>query len=99
MQQENEPRETTTTPPKALNYDTVEEYASRLQVSRGTVFAWIRVGLPSFRVGRTRRIVRDKADTWLEAGGADTTRKSTRTRRPGRGRASRSEPAGSMVAR
>lgn len=65
-------------------YATVDEYAARLQVGRGTVFAWVRAGLPSFKVGRTRRIVVDKADRWLEAGGADRSRKSTRAKRPGR---------------
>jgi excisionase family DNA binding protein len=67
-----------------VTYDTVAEFGVRLQVSRGTVFAWIRAGLPSFRVGRTRRIIRQKADLWLEAGGADRTRTSKRARRVNR---------------
>lgn len=62
-------------------YATVDEYAERLKVSKGTVFAWVRSGLPSFRIGRTRRIVIEKADRWLESGGADRSRKSTRTKR------------------
>jgi excisionase family DNA binding protein len=79
-------------------YATVDEYASRLRVSRGTVFAWLRRGLPSLSVGRTRRIITERADRWLEAGGADTTRRSQRASR-GRpsstGRASR--PKGAAV--
>ncbi len=62
-------------------YATVDEYAERLKVSKGTVFSWVRSGLPSFRIGRTRRIVIEKADRWLESGGADRSRKSTRTKR------------------
>lgn len=62
-------------------YATVDEYADRIKVSRGTVFGWVKGGLPSFRIGRTRRIVIEKADRWLESGGADRTRKSTRTKR------------------
>lgn len=62
-------------------YATVDEYANRIKVSRGTVFGWIAGGLPSFRIGRTRRIVIEKADRWLESGGADRSRKSTRTKR------------------
>lgn len=67
--------------PEPNLYATVEEYAERLKVSRGTVFGWISNGLPSFRIGRTRRIVIEKADRWLESGGADRTRRSTRTKR------------------
>jgi excisionase family DNA binding protein len=63
-------------------YATVDEYADRLHVGRGTVFAWVRDGLPSFKVGRTRRIIVEKADRWLEAGGADRSRKSARAKRP-----------------
>lgn len=62
-------------------YATIDEYAERLKVSRGTVFSWVRGGLPSFRIGRTRRIVIEKADRWLENGGADRSRTSTRTKR------------------
>lgn len=60
---------------------TVEEYAERLKVSRGTVFGWLRNGMPSVCVGRTRRIVTDRADAWLAAGGA-AKRRSKRTKRP-----------------
>jgi len=62
-------------------YCTVVEFAESLKVSKGTVFTWIRHGLPSLVVGRTRRIVVERAYRWLEAGGADRTRKSTRARR------------------
>lgn len=67
--------------PEPNLYATVDEYADRLKVSKGTVFSWVRSGLPSFRIGRTRRIVIEKADRWLESGGADRSRKSTRTKR------------------
>ena len=77
----NEP---TTTAPTPNLYATVEEYADRIKVSRGTVFGWVKGGLPSFRIGRTRRIVIERADRWLESGGADRSRKSTRSKRSAR---------------
>jgi excisionase family DNA binding protein len=87
MEPTNEPIATNTShvtnsPKPTYLYATVDEYAERLQVSRGTVFAWVREGMPSFKVGRTRRIVIERADRWLEAGGADRSRKSTRAKRP-----------------
>jgi len=82
QQQIHEASPATSVPVSPPNlYATVEEYADRLKVSRGTVFAWVRGGLPSFRIGRTRRIVIERADRWLEGGGADRTRKSTRSKR------------------
>lgn len=72
---------TNDTVPEPNIYATVDEYAERLKVSKGTVFNWVRLGLPSFRIGQTRRIVIEKADRWLEAGGADRSRKSTRSKR------------------
>ena len=62
-------------------YCTVDEFAENLKVSRGTVFSWVRSGLPSLRVGRCRRIIIDRAFRWLEAGGADRTRRSPRAKR------------------
>jgi excisionase family DNA binding protein len=80
---------TNTLQPEPNIYATVDEYADRLKVSRGTVFGWVKGGLPSFRIGRTRRVVIEKADRWLESGGADHTRKSTRSKRsPSSGRRS-----------
>lgn len=71
------------TPPSI--YATIDEYAERLKVSRGTVFSWLNAGLPSIKAGATRRIIVARADAWLEAGGADRHRKTKRTRRPSRG--------------
>jgi excisionase family DNA binding protein len=62
-------------------YCTIDEFAANLQVSRGTVFGWVRAGLPSLRVGRCRRIIVAAAYRWLEAGGADRTRRSPRAKR------------------
>ncbi len=62
-------------------YCTIDDFAQNLQVSRGTVFSWVRAGSPSLRVGRCRRIIVERAYRWLEAGGADRTRKSPRARR------------------
>ena len=62
-------------------FQTVAEYAQRLKVSRGTVFTWLRRGLPSVVVGRTRRIRTRAADEWLAAGGAMLRRRSKRSNR------------------
>lgn len=81
----NESSTTTPTPEPTTKrpniYCTVDEYAERLHVSRGTVHNWVRAGLPSFVIGRTRRIVTERADRWLEAGGADRHRTSVRSKR------------------
>lgn len=77
----NDTSHVTNSGPTPNLYATVDEYADRIKVSRGTVFGWVKGGLPSFRIGRTRRIVIEKADRWLESGGADRTRKSVRTKR------------------
>jgi excisionase family DNA binding protein len=71
-------------------YCTVDEFAEQLQVSRGTVFHWIASGLPSLRVGRCRRIIVERAFRWLEAGGADRTRRSPRAKRAATGSGSTS---------
>lgn len=62
-------------------YWTVDAFAEALQVSRGTVFTWLRAGMPSLSVGRTRRIIVERAYRWLEAGGADRSRRSSRAKR------------------
>lgn len=73
----------TRVPPSMANniYCTIDDFAEVLQVSRGTVFTWLKAGLPSLSVGRTRRIIVERAFRWLEAGGADQSRRSTRARR------------------
>ncbi len=53
-------------------YMTVEQFAAHRQVGRTTVFYWLSLGLPSVKQGRTRRIRRDAADPWLDAGNANT---------------------------
>ena len=76
---------TTTTTETISVYATIDEYAERLKVSRGTVFAWLKAGLPSIKAGATRRIIVARADAWLEAGGADGSRRTKRSRRPSHG--------------
>lgn len=77
------PDETRTTGSTSLPnlYCTVDEFAENLKVSRGTVFTWLRAGLPSLRIGRCRRVILERAYRWLEAGGADQTRRSPRAKR------------------
>jgi excisionase family DNA binding protein len=49
---------------------TVDEFARANEVSRRTVFDWIRDGLPSVKRGRLRRIDGHAARAWLERKGA-----------------------------
>ncbi|MDP9150530.1 MAG: excisionase family DNA-binding protein [Myxococcota bacterium] len=60
---------------------TVNEYAERLRVSRNTLFKLIKLGLPTVMIGRIRRILVEKADRWIQGGGADLERRSSRTKR------------------
>jgi excisionase family DNA binding protein len=48
-------------------YITVDEAARRFEVSRRTVFEWVRDGLPSIKRGRVRRIPVTEARAWLAA--------------------------------
>lgn len=51
--------------PAEPKYMTVTAYAERLSVSPRTIYRLIASGLPSIRVGGSRRIARDRADAWL----------------------------------
>ena len=51
--------------PAEPKYMTVAAYAERLSVSPRTIFRLIVAGLPSIRVGGSRRIACDRADAWL----------------------------------
>jgi excisionase family DNA binding protein len=57
------------------DYCTPEEYSEKLGIGRTLVFALIKKGLPSIKIGRLRRILIEQADAWILAGGADSTRK------------------------
>lgn len=63
-----------------MEYSTPNDFALRLKVSPRTVKRWLKQGLPSVCVGRSRRILTDQADAWLLAGGAQK-KKVTRTKR------------------
>jgi excisionase family DNA binding protein len=52
-------------------YMTIDQFAEHRQVSRTTIFHWISLGMPSVKQGRTRRIHRDDANTWLDEGNAN----------------------------
>jgi excisionase family DNA binding protein len=47
-------------------YMTVTAYAERLSVSPRTIYRLIASGLPSMKVGGSRRVLREQADAWLE---------------------------------
>ena len=52
-------------------YATIDSFAEMLIVSRTTVKRWLKLGLPSVCVGRSRRIQIAQAHAWLLAGGAE----------------------------
>lgn len=62
-------------------YATVIQFAARLCVSPRTVHSWLRAGMPSVCVGKSRRIIVVEADAWLRAGGAERPTQRKRTRR------------------
>lgn len=48
---------------------TIKEYAKHRNVSKSTIYAWMRAGMPVFKNGGLTRIKAQEADTWLAAGG------------------------------
>ena len=47
--------------------ETVQELAARVHVSKPIIYQWLGMGLPSFKIGRTRRLSRAASDSWLRA--------------------------------
>ncbi len=45
---------------------TAQQLADRLQLSRATIYALMREGLPSIRLGRARRFRVSDVDRWLD---------------------------------
>ncbi|MEI9941998.1 MAG: helix-turn-helix domain-containing protein [Pseudomonadota bacterium] len=72
MNNETTQQEMTTKPsaPVTFAYMTVLQYGEHRQVSRTTIYGWIKAGLPTIKQGRTRRIRVEVADAWLDAGNA-----------------------------
>lgn len=58
----------------------LDDYCQHTQLSRSTVKALLKKGLPHGRVGKLYRIDPESADAWLMSGGADLTPKK-RTKR------------------
>jgi hypothetical protein len=64
------------------DYCTVDEFADISGLKRTTIFKLIKLGLPSIKILRHRRILTEKAKAWLMAGGADLSRlRKTRAKR------------------
>jgi excisionase family DNA binding protein len=71
-------------------YLTVPEYAAHRKVSKRTVYTWIKAhNLPSVKQGRTRRILWETADRFIDGGGLNPPKapieapaKRTRAKRP-----------------
>lgn len=58
--------------PTDRNLVTVEEFASYLAISPSSIWALIKLGLPSRKItGAGRRILKAQAEAWLVAGGAE----------------------------
>lgn len=81
-----------TAPPPEPIYATVTQAMARYQVSRRTIFAWVRAGMPTVGRGRTRRVDVRRADSWLREHRGESTpeelararaRRTLRTRRDG----------------
>lgn len=52
-------------------YEGPEQWGQRWQFSRGMVYKLLERGLPSIKVGRSRRIPVLAADRWMRAHGGD----------------------------
>ena len=54
----------------------VEEICKNLWVSNDTVYKWIdKHDMPAHRMGRLWKFKKDEVDEWVNAGGADQTKK------------------------
>lgn len=58
---------TTPTPvrPEYLKLDRPEQFAERVEVSRAQVYKWLANGMPSLKLGRSRRIDPAEGIAWL----------------------------------
>jgi hypothetical protein len=64
-----------------INLMTVEAFAALIGISRTSVFAMLKNGLPSIKApGVGRRIIRDQAEAWILAGGPRRARTVRTTR-------------------
>lgn len=52
-------------PSGPLHFETPAECAERLRISRRQVFYLIQAGMPSRKVGSSRRLVAEEVDAWL----------------------------------
>jgi excisionase family DNA binding protein len=52
--------------PPESDYLSIREFAAYLSVSGRTIYRLIAAGLPSVKVGRSRRVPREHAIAWLE---------------------------------
>jgi hypothetical protein len=46
-------------------YATIQQFAAKHQVSTKTVQRWLKLGLPSYAVGKVRRIFVHEAEQWV----------------------------------
>jgi excisionase family DNA binding protein len=48
-----------------LDIETIDQFADRWSLSRASVYRLLNDGLPSIKVGRSRRLLSAAADAWL----------------------------------
>lgn len=51
---------------KQMNYITIKELASMLGVTRATIYSYMKQGLPSYKLGRSRKFDESEVREWVQ---------------------------------
>jgi excisionase family DNA binding protein len=46
-------------------YLTIEQVAELFKINRSTVYLWIDRGMPSVKIGKTRRFIKEEIEEWI----------------------------------
>lgn len=46
-------------------YLTTEDVAKLFKINRSTVYLWIEKGMPTLKVGKTRRFIKEEIEEWI----------------------------------
>lgn len=57
-----------------MHYENADELAQRLRTSRAHIYNMIPLGLPSVKIGRSRRFISDEVDAWIRERNAESAR-------------------------
>jgi len=47
-------------------YLTIEDVAELFKINRSTVYLWMERGMPSRKIGKTRRFIKEEIEEWFD---------------------------------